>query len=68
MSNKMSIEWHEECLKNRKSSVKRLLDTLLEAHARYFTALAECQKYERQIERAKKLGKDGFDSERFKDE
>jgi hypothetical protein len=41
---------------------------MLEAHARYFTSFRELQRYERQIERAKKLGKDGFDRERFKDE
>lgn len=64
----MSIEWHEECLKNRKSTVKRLLEELHKAHAEYFKALAECEKYERQINRAKRLGKDGFDAERFKDE
>lgn len=65
---KMSIEWHEECLKNMRYSVANNLKEMLEAHARYFTSFKELQRYERQIERAKKLGKDGFDRERFKDE
>lgn len=65
---KMSIEWHEKCLKNQKNYVKRCAEELRVAHAKYLGALEECKKYERQIERAKKLGKDGFDSERFKDE
>ena len=65
---KMSIEWHEKCLKNQKASVEQLLKEMHEIHAKYFKELAECQKYERQIERAKKLGKDGFDRERFKGE
>lgn len=65
---KMSIEWHEKCLKNQKVYVKRCAEELREAQAKYLKALEESKKYERQIERAKKLGKDGFDSERFKDE
>lgn len=65
---KMSIEWHEECLKNLRHSVVDNLKEMLEAHARYFTSFKELQRYERQIKRAKKLGKDGFDRERFKDE
>ena len=65
---KMSIEWHEECLKNRKISLERLKKEYQTAQATYLRTLEDVKKYERQIERAKKLGKDGFDEERFKDE
>lgn len=68
MSNKMSIEWHENCLKNRKSHLERLRKELQVAQANYLEKWEDVKKYERQIERAKKLGKDGFDEERFKDE
>ena len=65
---KMSIEWHEECLKNRKASLERYKKEYQIAQAKYFETLESVKKYERKIERAKKLGKDGFDEERFKDE
>lgn len=68
MNNKMSIEWHENCLKNRKSYLERLRKELQVAQAQYLEKFEEVKKYERKIERAKKLGKDGFDEERFKDE
>lgn len=63
---KMSIEWHEDCLKNRKTYLERLLRESQDAQAKYFEALESVKKYERQIERAKKLGKDGFDEDKFK--
>jgi len=63
----MSIEWHENCLKNQKTYVERCAEELKVAQAKYLRAFEEYKKYERQIERAKKLGKDRFDSERFKD-
>ena len=65
---KMSIEWHEECLKNRKASLERYKKECQIAQAKYFETLKSVEKYERQIERAKKSGKGGFDEERFKDE
>lgn len=65
---KMSIEWHEECLKNRKSSLERYKKEYQIAQAKYFETFISVEKYEKQIERAKKLGKDGFDEERFRNE
>ena len=65
---KMSIKWHEDCLKNRKASLERDKKEYQIAQTKYFETLKSVEKYERQIERAKKLGKDEFDEERFKDE
>ena len=62
---KMSIEWHEEGLKN----MREHLDREREALNRYIDAVKKTEKaifiLETQITGAKKKGKDGFDSERF---
>jgi len=62
---KMSIKWHEECLNAEKQSLQRqieLVDREKRTEERY---RKDVERYEAQIARAKKLGKDGFDSERF---
>jgi len=51
-----------------KNYVKRCAEELRKMQERYLKLLEETKKYEKQIQRAKKLGKDGFDLERFKDE
>lgn len=66
---KKPIEWHENNLKNRGAYIKELRDTLkntinsigkeLERNMKYY------KNYEAQIREAKRLGKDGFDRNRF---
>jgi len=62
---KMSIDWHEECLKNmnttlntEKVSLERLLKDIdrLENRINFYSC---------QIEEAKRKKKDGFDSDKF---
>ena len=62
---KMSIFWHEECLKNmisnaekKEEQLKRMSDDLLRTRD-------EISFLEQQIKEAKKKHKDGFDNERF---
>jgi hypothetical protein len=62
---KQSIAWHEECLKNEKLSLQRQIE-LVERETRTEERYRkDVEKYEAQIARAKKLKKDGFDSEKF---
>lgn len=65
---KMSIKWHEECLENQERYLLYLSHEYITAEQKYKKLKIENEKYRRQIERAKKLNKDGFDRERFKDE
>lgn len=62
---KFSIPWHEACLLNVRSNVSKR-----KAEAACLVASAEKDEarlahYERQISEAKRLGKDGFDSDKF---
>lgn len=63
---KQSIEWHENCLKNQKSSLKRDKEKLERLASDYQKSYNETKFYEFQIEEAKKINKDRFDSERFR--
>ena len=62
---KMTIKWHEDCLNAQKQSLLsqiELVDREKRTEERY---RRDMDKLEAQIIRAKKLGKDGFDSEKF---
>jgi len=65
---KESIEWHEECLKNRKSHIKELFEEIKRA-ALLADELKQnveyCNFYQKQIDKAKQMGKDGFDRDKF---
>lgn len=62
----MSIEWHEESLKNQKFYYNALFFETQIMLKRLSTLQQENDFYEYQITEAKKLGKVGFDSYKFK--
>ena len=62
---KMSIEWHRKCLKNRKSHNEREIDCAQRTMDAALQGINSTAAYEKQIETAEAMGKDGFDSERF---
>jgi hypothetical protein len=61
----MPIEWHEQCIINQKLYLKRKESELLHLENEVNALSDNIFYYEKQIERAKKLNKHGFDSERF---
>lgn len=65
MSVAQSIEWHEECLKNVRSSAEEKR-RLANAYADDADRLEKyVLMYSQQIERAKAEGKDRFDRDRY---
>jgi hypothetical protein len=62
---KFSIQWHENCLKNVKAHYQEQARMFEITKARLEETRFYMVKYEQQIERAKRLKKDGFDSEKF---
>ena len=65
---KRPIKWHEESLKARERGIQRKeaeLETLAEMLAE---SRQDAERLRSQIARAKRLGKDGFDEERFQPE
>lgn len=60
-----SINWHEECLKNQKISLKKKGEQLKQLQDNYARCLLDSLSYEQQILEAKMRGKDGFDKEKF---
>jgi hypothetical protein len=62
---KMSIEWHEDCLQNRRGYAERIYARFLQAQLDYSEARQCVIKYEHQIKAAKARGMDGFDADRF---
>lgn len=62
----MNIEWHEECYKNRMRTLEKTKEELDNLTEKYEKDKKSCDIYRRQIERAKRLGKLKFDSDRFK--
>jgi hypothetical protein len=65
MRNVQSIEWHEECLLNRRKSVELLKQELDRLLKRLHMAEAELSFRELQIEEAKRLKKTKFDADKF---
>ena len=62
---KQPIEWHMQCLDNRRKSLKEKREALLQAQADYDRCSREVSIYEGQVQRAINEGRDGFDAERF---
>ena len=62
---KMKIEWHEECLKNRREYLSRQENELLILQRRIDKDKTSAALYAAQIELAKKEKIDGFDVERY---
>ena len=62
---KFPIEWHEKCLKNKEDYVNRLRELVHREILDYVSARRRLNFYRRQVEEAKRQGKEGFDSERF---
>lgn len=62
---KMTMEWHEECLRNQKRGVEEDRQYALQAIKQYRRHRKDVQFREAQINAAKAKGMDGFDAERF---
>ena len=65
---KRSIQWHEESLAAREMNIKRRegeLQNLAECLAKL---RQDAERLRSQIARARRMGKDGFDRERFQPE
>ncbi len=62
---KCAISWHEECLKNEKSSLQDLLKEKKRMDERILRLSQQIAFYQVQIDTAKENGKDGFDQEKY---
>ncbi len=62
---KMPVKWHEECLVNMRKSLQRDRDAFERMRARLEREESEVSLYESQVDRAKREGRESFDSERF---
>ena len=65
---KRPIKWHEECLASGENWLVHLELQHKAATRKLEERRAALQKLRSQIARAKRLGKDGFDEERFQPE
>jgi hypothetical protein len=65
---KRSIAWHEDCLANQYRYAQRTNAEGVRLIAKAAEGYESAHEYKKQIERAKRLGKDGFDAEKFKAE
>ena len=62
---KMSIQWHEGCIANTSAYLERQrkhIEKLLEIQEKELQSL---EFYRKQLEKAKELGLDSFDQDRF---
>lgn len=66
MNKKMPIEWHEECLKNRRLSLSRKQKELISLAKQLKKDKKEIEFLEYQIKEAKKANINDFDNERFR--
>lgn len=62
---KMSIEWHENCLKNRREFLKKTLGDLKILRKSVSNQMKDSIRYGHQIITAKKAGKCSFDKESY---
>ncbi len=62
---KREIQWHEECLRNQQSHLKRERDELERKMASVSRTQEEVYAYARQILHAKEAGITEFDRERY---
>ena len=65
---KRPIKWHEECLANQEIWLAHLELQHKAATRKLEESRAAVQKLRSQIARAKRLGKDGFDPDKFQPE
>lgn len=65
---KMPLDWHINNLKNIKNFYQKELETIDRVQKRAKQTKRNILYLEGQILRAERLGKDGFDAERFKPE
>lgn len=61
----MPLSWHETVIVNWAASVERKCKELDQCQREFDAMRIRLDFYTRQIERAKRLGKDGFDREKF---
>lgn len=61
----MPIEWHEKCLENNKKSLLEDEAILQIMMGKINRLRCRIEKYQRQIEEAKRKGISGFDNEKF---
>lgn len=62
---KMTIAWHEECLKNIRAYKESKRLEIERVRSDFDRLVYECLEYEKQIALAKEKGLDAFDRERF---
>jgi hypothetical protein len=62
---KMSIQWHKECLKRQKNYIRLKTIAAIDVAKSIQRDLEEMRFYELQIQEARRLKKDGFNSEKF---
>jgi len=65
---KRPIKWHEESLEAYERHIKRIEEELQSLAERLATSRQLAERLRSQIARAKRLGKDGFDEEKFQPE
>ena len=65
---KHSIEWHERSLAAWERHIKQREEELQNLAERLAKLQQDAERLRSQIARAKRLGKDGFDEERFQPE
>jgi hypothetical protein len=63
---KRPIQWHIDCLKGWRESLERKKQEVDNARKELERMQGKLLIYAMQIDRAKKLGKDGFDEDKFK--
>ena len=62
---KRSLEWHKECLENRKAHLLQKEEDYVRRGFEMKRLRASIEFLENQIKEAERLGKDGFDPDRF---
>jgi hypothetical protein len=65
MKNKMSLEWHKNCLKNSMASLLKLQEEAKRLEQTINRYLVEDKFYEAQIKEAERIGKSEFDRDKF---
>ena len=61
----MTLQWHEECLRNATASYEREVDILKRQQERLERQRVDLAIYEYQVKLAKERNMDAFDRERF---
>jgi hypothetical protein len=64
---KMPVKWHLECLHNQINSIDKEIERYIKLGERINKNKMDIDYYQRQIDRAIKENKEGFDSEKYLD-